>query len=86
MGPWCDLKRNVWTPPNLNEESASARQLALAEQHFSSEVGPLERFSVGALEAKTGPHRPASTTVGAASGAKDSGLVFAGSVRAGACV
>ena len=43
-------------------------------------------LSVGPLESKTGAHPGASITVGAGSGAKDSGLVFAGSVGAGACV
>ena len=43
-------------------------------------------FDAIALEAKTGSDRGAGSTVGAGGGAKDSGLVFAGGVCAGARV
>jgi hypothetical protein len=38
-------------------------KLTLSEQYFSNVDGPAERVSVGALEAKTGSHHAASSTV-----------------------
>jgi hypothetical protein len=74
-----------------NRQILTKNPLQLGSQLWLSNISqarlaPAECLSVGTLEAKTGPHRAASTTVAASGGATDSGLVFAGSVGASACV